>query len=424
MDLQPNLHKQLIRPVNGINYARYPIKTHVVAGGENVIDLIKKYMAPHLVVGDVIFISEKMVAITQNRSISIKDIKPSWLAEMAVKFTYKNPGGLGIATPWTMQMVIQEAGLPRFLLASLASIIGKLFGVAFKSIFPILRNIPVQMKESFEKSRAIAVAEMAKLNTAITTPFIITPTVSTNILGKKKITDFSKQQLKELEIFISKGKTKRLIIPVPEVGGVGIISARNRKQIESQIRQLQELAKQNKVSLVATGGAWDRFNTKLSGTLTGITGKLKAFGSGLLLISKSLLPYAIITALFILSDQIVKLFGSTKENLQKLTDEVDNFNKILAPFQELRTQKEVKLGVSVGGIEKLQLFRKAIEDTIKETQQLEKETGKVPSVLEVLGNKMNEVGIEVGDLTKDYEFAYQYAQIHSGRQIDKFVNLC
>jgi len=128
MDLQPNLHKQLIRPVNGINYARYPIKTHVVAGGENVIDLIKKYMAPHLVVGDVIFISEKMVAITQNRSISIKDIKPSWLAEMAVKFTYKNPGGLGIATPWTMQMVIQEAGLPRFLLASLASIIGKLFG--------------------------------------------------------------------------------------------------------------------------------------------------------------------------------------------------------------------------------------------------------------------------------------------------------
>ena len=87
MDLQPNLHKQLIRPVNGINYARYPIKAHVVAGGENVIDLIKKYMAPHLVVGDVIFSSEKMVAITQNRSISIKDIKPSWLAEMAVKLT-------------------------------------------------------------------------------------------------------------------------------------------------------------------------------------------------------------------------------------------------------------------------------------------------------------------------------------------------
>ncbi len=127
--IQPNLHKQLTRNVNGVNYARYPIKTHVVAGGESVLNLIKKYVQPYLAAGDIIFISEKMVAITQNRSISIKDIKPSWLAEMAVKYTYKNPGGLGIATPWTMQMVIEEAGVPRFLLASLASAVGKLLGV-------------------------------------------------------------------------------------------------------------------------------------------------------------------------------------------------------------------------------------------------------------------------------------------------------
>jgi hypothetical protein len=127
--IQPNLHKKLAITVNGVDYNRYPIKTHVVTGGENVTDLIKKYVQPYLAKGDIIFVSEKMVAITQNRSISIKDIKPSWLAEIAVKYTYKNPGGLGIATPWTMQMVIQEAGLPRFLLASVASVIGKLFGV-------------------------------------------------------------------------------------------------------------------------------------------------------------------------------------------------------------------------------------------------------------------------------------------------------
>jgi len=127
--IQPNLHKQLIKKIDGVSYARYPIKTHVVSGGENVIELIKKYVQPYLAKEDVIFISEKMVAITQNRSISIKDIKPSWLAKVAVKYTYKNPGGLGIATPWTMQMVIQEAGLPRFFLASLASILGKLFGI-------------------------------------------------------------------------------------------------------------------------------------------------------------------------------------------------------------------------------------------------------------------------------------------------------
>ncbi len=128
-NIQPNLHKQLVRNVDGTDYVRYPIKTHVVTGGENVIGLIEKYVKPYLAPQDVIFISEKMVAITQNRSISIKDIKPSWLAKFAVKHTYKNPGGLGIATPWTMQMVINEAGLPRFIFASLASLITKPFGV-------------------------------------------------------------------------------------------------------------------------------------------------------------------------------------------------------------------------------------------------------------------------------------------------------
>jgi len=128
-DIQPNLHKKIAIVIQDITYNRYPIKTHKVEPGENVIELIKKYVQPYLQSGDVIFISEKMVAITQNRSISIKNIKPSWLANMAVKYTFKNPGGLGIATPWTMQMVIQEAGLPRFLFASFLSVVTKSFGV-------------------------------------------------------------------------------------------------------------------------------------------------------------------------------------------------------------------------------------------------------------------------------------------------------
>jgi hypothetical protein len=70
-----------------------------------------------------------MVAITQKRSIPIKDIKPSWLAKNAVRFVYKNPGGLGIATPWTMQMVIQEAGIPRFLFSSIVAVITKPLGI-------------------------------------------------------------------------------------------------------------------------------------------------------------------------------------------------------------------------------------------------------------------------------------------------------
>jgi hypothetical protein len=127
--LSPNKGKQLAITVNGISWERYPIKTHVVLPGENLTDIIKRYALPHLAAGDMLFISEKMVAITQRRSIPLKDIHPSWLAKTAVKFVYKNPGGLGIATPWTMEMVIREAGMPRFFAAGIAAIITKPFGM-------------------------------------------------------------------------------------------------------------------------------------------------------------------------------------------------------------------------------------------------------------------------------------------------------
>ncbi|MCX6723372.1 MAG: coenzyme F420-0:L-glutamate ligase, partial [Candidatus Staskawiczbacteria bacterium] len=126
--LQPNKGKQLIVEINGESFARYPIRTHVVTPGEDLMKIIKDYLIPYAKQEDIIFISEKMIAITQKRSIPIKDIKPSWLAKNAVRFVYKNPGGLGIATPWTMQMVIQEAGIPRFLFSAFVAIIAKPFG--------------------------------------------------------------------------------------------------------------------------------------------------------------------------------------------------------------------------------------------------------------------------------------------------------
>ena len=128
-ELQPNKGKKIIINVEGQSFARYPIKTHVVQPGEDLIKLIKDYLIPLSKNGDIIFISEKMVAITQKRSIPIKDIKPSWLARNAVRFVYKNPGGLGIATPWTMQMVIKEAGVPRFLFSAIVAVVTKPFGI-------------------------------------------------------------------------------------------------------------------------------------------------------------------------------------------------------------------------------------------------------------------------------------------------------
>jgi hypothetical protein len=70
-----------------------------------------------------------MVSISQGRAIPIKDIKVSRFANFLLKFVYKSPYGVGIGSPWTMELAIREAGAARILLAAAASAITKPFGI-------------------------------------------------------------------------------------------------------------------------------------------------------------------------------------------------------------------------------------------------------------------------------------------------------
>ena len=72
--------------------------------------------------------SEKIIAIAQGRSYFLWDIKPGWWARTLSRFVVKLPTGIGLGTPWTMQLAIQEAGLPRILVAAAASAVGKVIG--------------------------------------------------------------------------------------------------------------------------------------------------------------------------------------------------------------------------------------------------------------------------------------------------------
>jgi len=91
--------------------------------------IVTEYAAPHLKPGDFLFISERVVAITQGRAFPIKDIHPSRLAKFLVKFVHKSPYGIGLGSPWTMELAIREAGVVRILFAALISAITKPFGV-------------------------------------------------------------------------------------------------------------------------------------------------------------------------------------------------------------------------------------------------------------------------------------------------------
>lgn len=113
--------------VNGTVYRRLCIKTHVITDKDNIIDVVEKYAAPLAQPGDIIFITEKAVACTQNRAIPMEDIHPRPLARFLSKFVLKTPYGIGLGIPETMEMALQECGTVKILFAAAVSAVGKLF---------------------------------------------------------------------------------------------------------------------------------------------------------------------------------------------------------------------------------------------------------------------------------------------------------
>lgn len=129
MKLQPNPNKKLTITANGNTYERYPVKTHVVKIGDNLTEILKQYIIPHIQPGDMIFMSEKIVAISQGRSYPIAEIKVSPVANFLSKKVYKSPYGIGLGSPWTMQLALNEVGYLRIGLGILVHLLCKPFGI-------------------------------------------------------------------------------------------------------------------------------------------------------------------------------------------------------------------------------------------------------------------------------------------------------
>ncbi len=129
MEFAPNEGKKLEISTAFGDFLRLPVKTHVVLKGDNLVEIIDKYVKPHIQDGDMIFISEKIVAISQGRAFDIDDIKPSRLAKILCKFVVKTPYGIGLGSPWTMELALKDVGIPKILFAAFCSAITKPFGI-------------------------------------------------------------------------------------------------------------------------------------------------------------------------------------------------------------------------------------------------------------------------------------------------------
>src|SRR3989344_5645954 len=130
MELLPNNGKNLIIQVDGRQFARYPVKTKLITPEDkDITAIVKEFAAPHVQPGDVLFISEKAVAVTQGRSYHISEVRPSFLANWLSKFVMKTPVGIGLGSPQTMQLAIEEVGVARILTAAIIGALGKIVGI-------------------------------------------------------------------------------------------------------------------------------------------------------------------------------------------------------------------------------------------------------------------------------------------------------
>lgn len=125
----PNPGKQLTRSYQGEEWARYPIRTHVVQPGEDLAHLVQHYVLPHLHPGDIVVLSEKVVAICQGRAYPVAEIQPRPLARWLSRFVTKTPHGIGIGSPVTMELALREAGVWRILLAAAVAAVTKPLGL-------------------------------------------------------------------------------------------------------------------------------------------------------------------------------------------------------------------------------------------------------------------------------------------------------
>ena len=111
-----NEGKELVREVNGTSYERHAIRTHVISNTDNIVDVVKNYAVPHMKKGDILFMSEKAVACTQNRAIPMDEIHPRPLARFLVKFVYRSRMAWGVLCRKPWKLLCSRQGLRVFCL--------------------------------------------------------------------------------------------------------------------------------------------------------------------------------------------------------------------------------------------------------------------------------------------------------------------
>lgn len=129
MEFRANEGKSVTIEAMGRTWARHAIETHFVTVGESYIDLMEKYVKPLYQEGDILSMSEKVIAICQKRVVTEEELKPGFWAKLLSRFVHQTSAGPGMGLPIKMQFAINVCGLPKILWAAFRAAIDKLRGV-------------------------------------------------------------------------------------------------------------------------------------------------------------------------------------------------------------------------------------------------------------------------------------------------------
>ncbi len=122
---KPNELKHVFAATKGRVFARLPIRTDIVRRGDDLAEVVRRFVAPHVRPGDSVALAENAVSASQGRSFLIEDIHPTRLATFLGNAVSRTPHGLGLGTPQTMQLAIDQVGAPRIVAAAAVGAAGR-----------------------------------------------------------------------------------------------------------------------------------------------------------------------------------------------------------------------------------------------------------------------------------------------------------
>ncbi len=129
MEFHANEGKQVNITACGKIWARHAIQTHFVEVGESYIDLMERYVRPLYQKGDILSMSEKVIALCQKRIVTEAEVKPGFWANVLSRCVHQTSAGPGMGLPVKMQFAINVCGLPKVIWAAICAAFDKLRGV-------------------------------------------------------------------------------------------------------------------------------------------------------------------------------------------------------------------------------------------------------------------------------------------------------